>query len=294
MVLSQFEEKPSDGEALSSAHVVSSAPAANGVSGTSCPNGLAAPPPLLHAEMTPHPARSATSPSLPGDSQDCSAAVPEQQLSSRATISASRRRLLEVAVRRRLRNIHYPGPTLDPRPGAEAAACHSDRHLPEPTKLLSTRSDTTVGTRTTTFPPAERPTSAVRRMDTRPTPSPAPLPAHRQKVPAKHSPAPDGSVLPHRSPHPLFSPTTVITGDSIVRNIRFFNGITRCFPGATVADILDKLPKLLLSIPSSVCCLIIHVGTNDMARRQSELTKKDFNDLFSLLKNCVFLQGGSS
>uniref|UniRef100_A0AAQ5WZ13 SGNH hydrolase-type esterase domain-containing protein n=1 Tax=Amphiprion ocellaris TaxID=80972 RepID=A0AAQ5WZ13_AMPOC len=90
------------------------------------------------------------------------------------------------------------------------------------------------------------------------------------------------------------SPTTLIIGDSIVRNIRFFNAITRCFPGATVAVILDKLPELLKSIPSSVCRVIIHVGTNDTTRRQSELMKKDFMDLFRLVESCgksVFISG---
>uniref|UniRef100_A0A3Q1EZN8 SGNH hydrolase-type esterase domain-containing protein n=1 Tax=Acanthochromis polyacanthus TaxID=80966 RepID=A0A3Q1EZN8_9TELE len=75
---------------------------------------------------------------------------------------------------------------------------------------------------------------------------------------------------------PLFSPTTLIVGDSIVRNICFFNAMTWCFPGATVDVILDKLPELLQSIPSSVCSVIIHVGTNDTARRQSDCGKSVF------------------
>ena len=64
--------------------------------------------------------------------------------------------------------------------------------------------------------------------------------------------------------------------------------------GATVPDILDKTPGLLLSPPSSISRVIIHVGTNNLAREQSELTKKDFNGLLSFLCSCgksVFISG---
>eukprot|EP00064_Thunnus_orientalis_P001418 superscaffoldBa00000096_g1421 len=44
------------------------------------------------------------------------------------------------------------------------------------------------------------------------------------------------------SPHPLFSPATLIVGD---------NAATHCFPGATVPDILNKLSGLLCSLRSS-------------------------------------------
>ncbi|AWP15644.1 Hypothetical protein SMAX5B_013840 [Scophthalmus maximus] len=43
-----------------------------------------------------------------------------------------------------------------------------------------------------------------------------------------------------------------IVGDSIIRNIHYFNATTRCFPGATVLTLLDKLPGLLHSLPSSI------------------------------------------
>uniref|UniRef100_A0AAQ5XKU6 Uncharacterized protein n=1 Tax=Amphiprion ocellaris TaxID=80972 RepID=A0AAQ5XKU6_AMPOC len=49
-----------------------------------------------------------------------------------------------------------------------------------------------------------------------------------------------------------------------------------------------------LYIPSSVCRVIIHVDTNDTTRRQSELMKKDFIDLFRLVESCgksVFISG---
>uniref|UniRef100_A0A3B5ABG5 SGNH hydrolase-type esterase domain-containing protein n=1 Tax=Stegastes partitus TaxID=144197 RepID=A0A3B5ABG5_9TELE len=108
--------------------------------------------------------------------------------------------------------------------------------------------------------------------------------------PASSSP----NLHPPSSPRPLFSPTTLIVGDSFTRNIRFFNAVTHCLPGATVSIILDKLPGLLRSLPPSVHRVIVHVGSNDTARQQSELTKKDFNELLKALSNCgksVFISG---
>lgn len=50
------------------------------------------------------------------------------------------------------------------------------------------------------------------------------------------------------SPLPLFSPTTPIVADSIIRNTHFFNVATHSFPGATVPVTLDKLLELLRSL----------------------------------------------
>uniref|UniRef100_A0A3B3DWF6 SGNH hydrolase-type esterase domain-containing protein n=1 Tax=Oryzias melastigma TaxID=30732 RepID=A0A3B3DWF6_ORYME len=79
-------------------------------------------------------------------------------------------------------------------------------------------------------------------------------------TPVSASPAP-------ASPPPLFFLTTAIIGDSIIRKVRFFNAVTHCFPGATVLDILEKLPELLRSFPSTVRRLILHVGFNDTSYR---------------------------
>ncbi|KAL7390654.1 hypothetical protein ABVT39_025097 [Epinephelus coioides] len=100
--------------------------------------------------------------------------------------------------------------------------------------------------------------------------------------------------LPHMS-HPipivflfvLFSllpPCCLETASSGI--LVFFNATTHCFPGATVPVIVDKLPELLHSLPSSINWLIFHLGSDDTARRQSEQTKMDFVALFNLLKNC--------
>ncbi|XP_049889966.1 uncharacterized protein LOC126383485 isoform X2 [Epinephelus moara] len=82
--------------------------------------------------------------------------------------------------------------------------------------------------------------------------------------PPTASPTSSSHETPHSaSPRPLFPPTTLITGDSITRHIRFFNAVTHCFPGATVPVILQKLPDLLNTLPSSIHRIIVHVGIND-------------------------------
>ncbi|XP_061086404.1 uncharacterized protein LOC133121220 [Conger conger] len=60
---------------------------------------------------------------------------------------------------------------------------------------------------------------------------PQPLPARTR------SPGPMKEPVPSQ-PRPLFSPTTLIVGDSITRKLRFANAATHCFPGATVPIIL--------------------------------------------------------
>ena len=100
-----------------------------------------------------------------------------------------------------------------------------------------------------------------------------------------------GSKVPRLSaPRPLFLPTTLIVGDSIIRNTRFFNAATHFFPGATVPVITSKLPGLLRSLPSSIRRVIVHVGTYDTAREQSELIKKDsFHFHFHVTRVSTFL-----
>ena len=96
----------------------------------------------------------------------------------------------------------------------------------------------------------------------------------------------NGSPQPQpSSPSPLFPLTTLIVGDSITRNIRFITATTHCFPGATVPVILSKLPDLLPTLPSSITRIIVHIGSNDTSKQQSELTKKDFKNLFSFFSS---------
>lgn len=143
----------------------------------------------------------------------------------------------------------------------------------------------------------ESDTAALPAVPTHPADDPASLaeaPIHQSDTLALTADAPvlsarlTGRIHGHRRPVP-FPPTTLIVGDSIIRNAGFLNVATHCFPGATALVILDKLPGLLNSLPSS-----IHVGTNDTAHQHSELTKKDFLNLFYFLNKCgkcVFISG---
>uniref|UniRef100_A0A673BKS2 SGNH hydrolase-type esterase domain-containing protein n=1 Tax=Sphaeramia orbicularis TaxID=375764 RepID=A0A673BKS2_9TELE len=111
------------------------------------------------------------------------------------------------------------------------------------------------------------------------------------ECPPRETRNPSPSTL---SPRPLFPPTTAILGDSIIRHVRFFNTITRGFPGSTVTSILHELPQLLLSLPSTVTRIIVHVGFNDTSLQQSEVTKVHFKNLFDKLKRsgkAVFISG---
>ncbi|CAJ1053420.1 uncharacterized protein LOC115567150 [Xyrichtys novacula] len=125
------------------------------------------------------------------------------------------------------------------------------------------------------------PATAASDRDGRPPPLPQPSTAPLSPPsPAISSTSGTGAM----KPLPLFPPTTLIVGDSITRGIRFFNATTHSFPGATVADIITKLPGLLQSLPPSIHRIIVHVGTNDTAHKQSELTKMDFKSLLHILQ----------
>ncbi|KAJ0064096.1 hypothetical protein NL108_018618 [Boleophthalmus pectinirostris] len=117
-----------------------------------------------------------------------------------------------------------------------------------------------------------------------------PGPAPQPEAPVSCQPSFDGNdpqltnPPTNFQPQPLFPPKTVIIGDSIIRHVRYFNTITHCFPGATVSQIMRRLPDLLQSMPSSIYRIIVHVGTNDISLGKLESTKRDFEDLFRLLK----------
>ncbi|KAL7408313.1 hypothetical protein ABVT39_021388 [Epinephelus coioides] len=104
-------------------------------------------------------------------------------------------------------------------------------------------------------------------------------------LPSSAAAAAPSSSAANPTPAPLFPITALTVGDSIV-SICFANAATHCFPGATAADILDKLPRLLESAPPTITKVIIHCGSNDTTHRQTELTKVYFRHLFKLLNSC--------
>ena len=63
----------------------------------------------------------------------------------------------------------------------------------------------------------------------------------------QHDPSPPPACTQSSSLCPLFSPSTLIVGDSIIRDVHFFNTATHCFPGATAPVILGKLKELIPS-----------------------------------------------
>ena len=95
-------------------------------------------------------------------------------------------------------------------------------------------------------------------------------------------------------PRPLFPPSVLVIGDSIIKHVRYFNAITHCLPGATVPILHDKLASLLPSLPTSVSTIVVHIGTNDTARTPSEHVAAAFRELFQFLKTTgkmIFISG---
>lgn len=83
-------------------------------------------------------------------------------------------------------------------------------------------------------------------------------------------------------------------GNSETANIRFFDAITHCIPGATTMDVHNKLCVLLPTLPTSVIRIVVHVGSNDTVHRESEITKRHFLALLGLLQQSgksVFISG---
>ncbi|CAI5670854.1 unnamed protein product [Oreochromis niloticus] len=113
------------------------------------------------------------------------------------------------------------------------------------------------------------------------------LPGSHSRGPAGASPSEHprcrGAGVSDGQQPPVAPPlSTLVLGDSIVRNVRMRGALTLSFPGATVVDIVDRIPNILGSHPQANQ-LIIHIGTNDIPKQQSELLRLDFLQLFSLL-----------
>ncbi|CAI5689590.1 unnamed protein product [Oreochromis niloticus] len=113
------------------------------------------------------------------------------------------------------------------------------------------------------------------------------LPGSHSRGPAGASPSEHpwcrGAGVSDGQQPPVAPPlSTLVLGDSIVRNVRMRGALTLSFLGATVVDIVDRIPNILGSHPQANQ-LIIHIGTNDIPKQQSELLRLVFLQLFSLL-----------
>ena len=124
--------------------------------------------------------------------------------------------------------------TLQPQVANSAGeTCHTDVG---PTLRSEPRTETSASRRRIVKEAVLRrsgrhPTSAL-TVTHPPGPDAAGSPPHSSARSRSVDPTPSRSETrePLHSPHPLVSPTTLIVGDSITRNIRFFNATTRCFP----------------------------------------------------------------
>ncbi len=76
---------------------------------------------------------------------------------------------------------------------------------------------------------------------------------------------------------------TLIVGDSIIRNVSSRTATTCCFPQATVSDVNKELRSIVMK-HKTANRVIIHVGKNDIRKRQSEMLKQDFSELFETLQ----------
>ncbi|XP_028971229.2 uncharacterized protein LOC114829678 [Esox lucius] len=108
---------------------------------------------------------------------------------------------------------------------------------------------------------------------------------HRLNQPVANSKANRRSRLSRQrhSAQSTAEPRTLIVGDSIIKNISSRDTTTCCLPQATTSDVNRELQNILMK-HKTANRLVIHVGKNDIHKEQSELLKKDFNELFETLK----------
>ncbi|XP_036421667.1 uncharacterized protein LOC118805159 [Colossoma macropomum] len=107
--------------------------------------------------------------------------------------------------------------------------------------------------------------------------SPPPAPAPRTSSPA---PAPRASP-PAPAPRRSSQDSVYVIGSSIVCHVqvkvRNTHATVSCFPGARVLDIAKRLPSALRR--NVFGTVVIHVGTNDILDRRSEVLKEHYQTL---------------
>lgn len=88
----------------------------------------------------------------------------------------------------------------------------------------------------------------------------------RQPLISKHHHNPHTDWQAHTSVPQSPDPTTLLIGDSLIRDVRRKMLKTCCFPGATLCDITDKIPQILQNHPA-VDKIILRVDSNNISKQ---------------------------
>ncbi|XP_053540524.1 uncharacterized protein LOC128634260 [Ictalurus punctatus] len=91
----------------------------------------------------------------------------------------------------------------------------------------------------------------------------------------------------HFAPLRQTRPNAVIVWDSIVWNVHVVSSKgkvhTHCFSGARVLDVVAQISGILKK-DERIGAVVLHMGTNDIRLRQTEVRKRDFSSLIKTLR----------